>query len=49
VETGNFMQAAPALLERLRSHGISIRHMETESVSLEHVFLALTGRTIRDS
>jgi len=49
LETADFMAAAPALLERLRAHAISIRHMETESASLEHVFLALTGRTIRDS
>jgi ABC-2 type transport system ATP-binding protein len=49
VETTAFMEAAPALLERLRAQGIGVRHMETESASLEHVFLALTGRTIRDS
>ena len=48
VETGAFMEAAPALLERLRSLEIGVRHMETESPSLENVFLSLTGRNIRD-
>jgi ABC-2 type transport system ATP-binding protein len=48
VETDAFMEAAPALLERLSAHGIGVRHMETESASLEHAFLSLTGRTIRD-
>jgi ABC-2 type transport system ATP-binding protein len=48
VETASFMEAAPALLERLRSLEIGVRHMQTESPSLENVFLSLTGRTIRD-
>ncbi|HEX2748355.1 MAG TPA: ABC transporter ATP-binding protein [Verrucomicrobiales bacterium] len=48
VETGAFMETAPALLELLRARGTGVRHMETESASLEHVFLALTGRTLRD-
>jgi hypothetical protein len=48
VETGSFMETAPALLELLRARGTGVRHMETESASLEHVFLALTGRTLRD-
>jgi ABC-2 type transport system ATP-binding protein len=49
VETSDFMDAAPALLQHLRAQGIGVSHMETESASLEHAFLSLTGRTIRDS
>jgi ABC-2 type transport system ATP-binding protein len=48
IEMVSLMEAAPAVLDRLRSLGIGVCHMETESPSLETVFLSLTGRTMRD-
>ena len=48
IEMASFMEAAPAVIERLRRLGVEVRHMETESASLENVFLSLTGRNIRD-
>jgi ABC-2 type transport system ATP-binding protein len=38
----------PALLELLRRRGASLAHLATRQASLEDVFLALTGRRLRD-
>jgi ABC-2 type transport system ATP-binding protein len=40
--------AVPALLERLQSRGLSLSRLTTRHVSLEDVFVALTGRKLRD-
>jgi ABC-2 type transport system ATP-binding protein len=39
--------AVPALLELLQSRGLSLSRLTTRHVSLEDVFVSLTGRTIR--
>ena len=41
-------KAMPAVLGWLSDHGHSYRHVVTERANLETVFLALTGRTLRD-
>ena len=38
----------PALLERLASRGLSLSRLTTRQVSLEDVFVTLTGRRLRD-
>ena len=48
VESPDLTRAAAAVLEVLQAHRVSIAHVRTESASLEHVFLALTGRHLRD-
>lgn len=40
--------AVPALLHLLQSRGLSLSRLTTRHVSLEDVFVALTGRSIRD-
>ena len=41
--------AAPRVLERLAARGFSCRELTSRRANLEDVFLALTGRTLRDS
>jgi len=41
-------RAVPALLEQLRRHGLGVTELRTHSASLEDVFVALTGRHLRD-
>lgn len=48
VETADLTAAATILMETLTAHGIAAQRLSTESVSLEHVFLSLTGRNLRD-
>jgi ABC-2 type transport system ATP-binding protein len=40
--------AIPAVLERLRTKGAELSHLTTRHASLEDVFVALTGRHLRD-
>jgi len=40
--------AVPALLELLQRRGLALSRLTTRHVSLEDVFVSLTGRTIRD-
>ena len=40
--------AAPAVLQVLAAHGASVRHLDSGRANLEDVFLALTGRSLRD-
>ncbi|OGA97600.1 MAG: ABC transporter ATP-binding protein [Burkholderiales bacterium RIFCSPHIGHO2_12_FULL_69_20] len=39
---------APAVLQVLAAHGASVRHLDSGRANLEDVFLALTGRSLRD-
>jgi ABC-2 type transport system ATP-binding protein len=41
--------AAPRVLERLAARGFSCRELTSRRSNLEDVFLALTGRTLRDT
>jgi ABC-2 type transport system ATP-binding protein len=41
--------AAPRVLERLAARGFSCRELTSRRANLEDVFLALTGRTLRDT
>jgi len=41
-------RAVPALLEELDRHGIPLTELRTHSATLEDVFVALTGRHLRD-
>jgi ABC-2 type transport system ATP-binding protein len=41
--------AVPALLAHLASQGASLSHLTTHSATLEDVFVALTGRHLRDA
>jgi len=41
--------AAPRVLERLASRGFSCQELTSRRANLEDVFLALTGRTLRDT
>jgi ABC-2 type transport system ATP-binding protein len=41
--------AAPRLLERLAARGFSCQELTSRRANLEDVFLALTGRTLRDT
>jgi ABC-2 type transport system ATP-binding protein len=43
------LDAAPAVLARLRAEGYAVQGFATERASLESVFLALTGRSLRDA
>ncbi len=40
--------AIPALLERLAARGLTLSRLTTRHASLEDVFVALTGRHLRD-
>lgn len=41
--------AIPALLARLEQDGLALRRLTTRQVSLEDVFVSLTGRNLRDN
>jgi ABC-2 type transport system ATP-binding protein len=41
-------RAVPALLEELRRQGVPLTELSTHSATLEDVFVALTGRHLRD-
>ena len=41
--------AAPRVLERLAARGFSCQELTSRRSNLEDVFLALTGRTLRDT
>jgi ABC-2 type transport system ATP-binding protein len=41
-------RAVPALLEELTRQGVPLTELRTHSASLEDVFVALTGRHLRD-
>ena len=41
--------AVPALLEELDRQGMTLAELRTHSASLEDVFVALTGRQLRDA
>jgi ABC-2 type transport system ATP-binding protein len=48
IEAGELHRALPALLAHLREQGTPISELRTHSASLEDVFMALTGRHLRD-
>jgi len=48
IETGSFGGALAACLERLERAGAPIQSVQAGRVSLERVFIALTGRELRD-
>jgi hypothetical protein len=39
---------APWALQALGAAGLSVRHIDSDRANLEDVFLALTGRQLRD-
>jgi ABC-2 type transport system ATP-binding protein len=41
-------RTVPALLAELAGTGASVSHLTTHHATLEDVFVALTGRTLRD-
>ena len=41
--------AVPALLAQLAAQGATLSHLTTHSATLEDVFVALTGRHLRDA
>jgi ABC-2 type transport system ATP-binding protein len=41
-------RTVPALLSALRDHGTTVSHLTTHHATLEDVFVALTGHTLRD-
>jgi ABC-2 type transport system ATP-binding protein len=41
-------RAVPALLDELGRQGVPLTELRTHSASLEDVFVALTGRHLRD-
>lgn len=45
---GDLALEAPALLQALSQAGVTVRHLQSGRASLEDVFLALTGRQLRD-
>ncbi len=49
VAASDLGSAAPRVLERLAARGFSCRELTSRRANLEDVFLALTGRTLRDS
>jgi ABC-2 type transport system ATP-binding protein len=42
-------RAVPALLEALRARGLDLASLQTRHASLEDVFVALTGRHLREA
>jgi ABC-2 type transport system ATP-binding protein len=48
VGVDDLAQHAPAVLQALAAAGIGVRHIHSGRASLEDVFLALTGRQLRD-
>ena len=38
----------PAVLQALAARGVNVRHIDSGRANLEDVFLALTGRQLRD-
>jgi ABC-2 type transport system ATP-binding protein len=49
VSAADLGTAAPRVLERLAAHGFSCQELTSRRSNLEDVFLALTGRTLRDT
>ncbi len=49
VTTAELGAVAPRVLECLAARGLSCRHLATQNANLEDVFLALTGRSLRDA
>ena len=49
VSANDLGTAAPRVLERLASRGFSCQELTSRRANLEDVFLALTGRTLRDT
>jgi ABC-2 type transport system ATP-binding protein len=49
VTTADIGGVAPRVLECLAARGLSCRHLASRGANLEDVFLALTGRSLRDS
>jgi ABC-2 type transport system ATP-binding protein len=48
VAVSRLSDALPAVLAWCAANGLGLRHVSTERASLETVFLALTGRSLRD-
>jgi len=38
----------PVVMQALTAHGVTVRHLNSGRANLEDVFLALTGRQLRD-
>ena len=49
LSTSEVHLAVPALLEHLAARHASLSHLTTHSATLEDVFVALTGRHLRDA
>jgi len=49
VSANDLGTAAPRVLERLAARGFSCQELTSRRANLEDVFLALTGRTLRDT
>lgn len=49
VALSDLNQTVPAILNKLSQQGHAYRHLATERVNLEAVFLHLTGRSLRDN
>jgi ABC-2 type transport system ATP-binding protein len=49
VTTADIGGVAPRVLEALAARGLSCRRLASQNANLEDVFLALTGRSLRDS
>jgi ABC-type multidrug transport system ATPase subunit len=41
-------QRLPLVLEELRKASVQVQHIETQHPNLEHLFLQMTGRQLRD-
>jgi ABC-2 type transport system ATP-binding protein len=48
LRVGELHRTVPALLDELRRRGLAVTELRTHSASLEDVFVALTGRHLRD-
>jgi ABC-2 type transport system ATP-binding protein len=48
LQVSELHQAMPAVLTELRRQGVQLSELRTHSATLEDVFVALTGRQLRD-
>jgi ABC-2 type transport system ATP-binding protein len=48
LQVAELHRAVPALLDELERQGIPLTELRTHSATLEDVFVALTGRRLRD-